>query len=173
MKKLLAVASLLLFAGFGCASPGTPSPAATQTYANTEYGFSFAHPTNDEVRVREQENRADTYLGLPMDFFASLRDLHRAGETTPINLAYLYAAKDMTVPQFKQALEASGENVAVKSVEDVTVNGVKLVKTTSTTDMGTDKVHYLLDCGGTMIVFSVFISENANFDPILQTLKVM
>lgn len=174
MNKFLAVVALVALTGFGCAAkaPVASGPANTQTYENAEYGFSFMYPANDEVHVRDADLRADTYLGQKMDFFASLRDLHRTGETAAINLAFLYAAKGLTVAQFRQGLEESGKNVAVKGVVPVTINGIALTKVTSTTDIGVDKVHYLLERNGTTVVFSVFINENKNFDPILQTLKV-
>lgn len=173
MKKLLAIVTLLALSGFGCAkSPSVPVEAKPVAYDNAEFGFGFNYAEHDEMRERSAENRPDTYLGKPVDFFASLRDNKRVGETEAVNLAYFYAFKDLKPAQFKQALLESGENVAVKSMEPVKVNGVLFTKVVSTTDMGVDKIHYLLERNGGLLVFSVFINEDQNFDDILSTFRV-
>ena len=174
MKKLLAVAALLALAGFGCAKPAEdPTAAFTQTYQNAQYGFSFRHPENVDVRVREDENRKDTYVGKDADFFISIRDLKRVGETAPINLAYVYAFPKMTPAQFKQAFLETNPDAAVKDLAPVTLNGVSLQRMVNTTQIGDDKIHYLWEkADGTLVVFSVFSGEEPNLKPILQTLSV-
>lgn len=174
MKKLLALVALLALTGFGCAAKTDgPAPLAnTQTYTNTQYGFSVMYPENDEIRVREEDVRADKYLGRDVDFFASLRDLKRPKENAPFTLAYVYAAKGMSVAAFKQALEESGKDIAVKSTKEVKMNGVKMTKVTSTTDSGVDKIHYLLDRNGTLVIFSISISQDAVVEAIMQSISV-
>lgn len=171
MKKILPTLALLALVGFGCA-PAAPSPAAsTDThYANVEFGFAFDHSADVEVRDREEKNRPDDYLGLNVDFFASVRDMVR--DESPTTLAYLYAASGLTAEAFVAALEASDASGAVKvtSTEDVTVGGASMKKVTSTTQVGTDKIHYLWDHNGKTIIFSVFIEEVPQFDPILATI---
>ncbi len=174
-RTLIASVAALALMGAGCASaPPAPSAApvsSSLTYASPDYGFSLAYPSHDEVHVRETTTRQTTYLGQKMDFFASVRDLHRTGETQPVSMAYVYADKGLTVDAFKRALEASDPNVAVKSTENLTINGTSAVKMTSTTDAGIDKVHYLIDRNGTLLVFSVFLNEDVNFRPIFNTIR--
>ena len=175
MKKLLAIAALLVLAGFGCAKAPAEDPTATftETYENAQYGFSLRHPENVEVRVREEENRKDTYVGKDADFFASIRDLKRVGETAPINLAYVYAMPHLTPAQFKQALLEANADSAVKELAPVQMNGITVQRMVNTTQMGEDKIHYLLErADGTLVVFSVFIGEEPNLKPLLNTLAV-
>lgn len=173
MKKLFAMVALLALSGFGCVkTPPVAVEAKPIAYNNAEFGFGFDYAEHDEMRERPADVRADTYLNRPADFFASLRDNKRAGEEKPVNLAYFYAIKDMKPAQFKQALLESGDNVAVKSMEPATVNSVTFTKVVSTTDLGIDKIHYLLERNGTLLVFSVFICEDQNFEDILKTFRV-
>lgn len=174
MKKLLALAAVLALSGFGCAKAPAAAPAKAMpvVYESAEFGFEFNHPENDEVRERSAENRPDTYLNRAVDFFASLRDNKREGEEKPVNIAYFYAFKDMTPAQFKQALMESGDNVAVKSMDPVELNGVAFTKVVSTTDMGIDKIHYLLERDGTLLIFSAFIREEGNLEEIFKTFRV-
>ena len=176
MKKFLASLSLLPLVGFGCAAAVAPSMvASTETvYANNEFGFTLDHSKDVEVRDREAENRPTKYLdGLDVDFFASVRDVVR--DDKPTNLAFLYAAPGLTVDAFQAALEASDLDggVKVKSSEDVTEGGISMRKIVSTTQLGTDKIHYLWDDNGKTIIFSVFIGEDGAFDPILATIKTL
>lgn len=174
MKKLLAVGALLAFAGFGCAKPA-PAPVAVVAfpvlYQNVQYGFSFRHAEDIDVRVREEQNRKDTYAGKDADFFISVRDLVREGEKEPLNLAFVYAFPHLTPAQFKQVFLEANPNAAVKDLAPVTLNGVAMQRMVNTTDMGTDKIHYLLErADGTLVVFSVFIQEEDNLKPILETI---
>ncbi len=173
MKKLFAAIALIALTGFGCATTQSSAPAGekSSTYQNTQYGYAFDYPEHDEVHVRDEAVRPDLYLKHPVDFYASLRDAHRPKEEKPVNLAYFFAAKDWTLAQFKQALLESGPNVAVKSMEPVVINHVTFTKVVSTTDLGIDKIHYLLDRNGTLLVFNVFIREDANFENVFKTFR--
>ncbi|NBS41899.1 hypothetical protein EBS80_04565 [bacterium] len=174
MKKLLATLTLLSLVGFGCIVDKAPVPVASDTtYVNAQYGFSLDHTKDVEMKDRDEKNRATKYLGLDVDFFTSIRDTVR--EAKPVNLAFVYAAPGLTADAFSAALVASDPTgaVTVKLAEDVAMGDVTMKKITSTTQVGTDKIHYLWDDHGTTIVFSVFIGENAEFDAILGTLKTL
>ncbi len=168
----LVVIAIGLAAAYALFRPSAPAPEpfAGETYANEQYGFSFMYPADMEVRVREENVRQTTYLGQDADFFASLRDTVR--DAKPTNIAYLYAVPGLTPERFKEALTASGPGIAVTSTEEVKTNGLILTKVVSTTEIGDDKIHYLFDRNGTMIVVSVFIGETEPFAPILQTFRV-
>jgi len=177
MKKLLIAAAFLALVGFGCAK----SPASTATvvpadfvnsYENSQFGISFAFPAGVEMRQREEENRPQKYLGIDVDFFASLRNVVRDEKAT--NLAFFYAAPKLSTDAFVTALEATNADGAVKvtSTEDVTINGIPMKKITSTTEMGTDKVHYLFDAKDSTIIVSRFIYEEGEFEPIFATITV-
>ncbi len=176
MKKLLIAAALLALVGFGCAKAPVATNVAVseggKSYDNAQYGISLTLPRDVEMRQREDAVRKTKYLGLDVDFFASLRDLVR--DAKPTNLAFLYAAPKLSVDDFEKALVASSENgaVKVKSTEDVTIGGIAMKKITSTTEMGEDKVHYLFDAKGSTIIVSEFIGENEEFEPILGTISV-
>jgi len=175
MNRLLAIIAILSVVGFGCITKSQDVPPESEAggYENAQYGFSFSYPTNLEVREREEANRATKYLGFDADFFISLRDTVR--DVKPTNIAWFYAAPNMTVEKFTAALEASNSDgaVKVKSVEDVTVNGFAMKKMTSSTEMGEDKVHYLFDHNGTLIIVSVFIAEEETWGGVLQTMDKM
>ncbi len=176
MKKLLIAAALLALVGFGCAKVPTAMsdaiPEGGKAYENAQYGISLALPKDVEMRQREDAVRTAKYLGLDVDFFASLRDTVR--EEKAVNLAFFYAVSKMSTDEFAKALEASGTNgaVKVKSTEDLTINGVAMKRITSTTEMGEDKVHYLFDAKDSTIIVSEFIGENEEFEPILGTISV-
>lgn len=177
MKRLFATLAILAVAGFGCTNPGNDVPTAVDpswtVYENAEYGFSFAYPSNMELRQREEEDRADDYLGIQVDFFASLRDT--VMDSQPTNVAWFYAAPGLTTEAFTEALVASnaGGAVQVKSTEDVTVNGIAMTKVVSTTEMGKDKTHYLVDRDGTTLVVSVFLMQEAAWDEVLATMRAL
>jgi|GEM_PF-2044860 len=146
--------------------------AVSTEYRNEQYAFSFTHPSEMEVRIREEANRQTDYLGLPVDFFISLRDVER--EAKPLNIAFFYAAPGLTVDAFKTALEASDPaSVKVTSTEDVEINGLKMTKVINTTALGADKQHYLFDRNGQTVIISVFLTEEPNFEPVLQSLKAL
>lgn len=175
MKRLFAALAILAVAGFGCVAKQEEvavDPNAT-VYENAQYGFSFAYPSNMELRQREEEVRADEYLGIQVDFFASLRDT--VMDTKPTNVAWFYAAPGLTTDAFAAALVASNADgaVQVKSMEDVTVNGLAMKKVTSTTEMGKDKTHYLVDRDGTMLIVSVYLMQEAAWDEVLQTMRAL
>ncbi|OGL67228.1 hypothetical protein A2856_04200 [Candidatus Uhrbacteria bacterium RIFCSPHIGHO2_01_FULL_63_20] len=166
MKRLFASAAILMLVGAGCA--GRPDEDLTE-YANAQYGFAFDYPDGLEVRVRPDDVRAAKYLGLDVDFFASLRDLTK-GEK-PENIAFFYAAEGLSADTFVQALEGSGPAIAVKSREDLRKNGIALTKITSTTESGEDKTHYLFDRGGHTVIVSEFLYQHELFAPILESVR--
>ena len=81
MKKLLIAAALLALVGFGCAKAPVATNVAVseggKSYDNAQYGISLTLPRDVEMRQREDAVRKTKYLGLDVDFFASLRDLVR------------------------------------------------------------------------------------------------
>ncbi len=176
MKKLLIAAALLALAGFGCAkAPAATSgtvPEGGRAYENAQYGIALTLPKGVEMRQREDAVRQTKYLGLNVDFFASLRDL--VHDAKPTNLAFFYAVPKLSTDDFAKALEASGANgaVKVKSTEDVTIGGIAMKKITSTTEMGEDKVHYLFDAKDSTVIVSEFIGQEKEFDPIFATIAV-
>lgn len=177
MKKLLIAAALLALVGFGCAKGSAPAATVVpadfvNSYENSQFGISFAFPAGVEMRQREEENRAQKYVGIDVDFFASLRNVVRDEEAT--NLAFFYAAPKLSVDDFEKALVASNADgaIAVKSTEDVAVNGIAMKKITSTTEMGVDKVHYLFDAKDSTIIVSRFLYEEGEFEPIFATIEV-
>jgi hypothetical protein len=174
MKRLFIALLLVPVLGMGCVGAGQSPTGETvvtdNTYKNAQYGFSFAYPTSVEVHVREDSLRPSVYLGLDVDFFASVRDTVR--EEKPVNLAYFYDAKDLTTDAFTTALTASDASISVKSTEDVTINAIPLTKIVSTTAVGVDKTHYLFTASdGSTIIVSVFLYEEEYFQPIFDTLR--
>lgn len=175
MKRLFAALVLLAVAGFGCTDAAKNGAVAVDpdatVYENAQYGFSFAYPSTMDVRQREEEVRATQYLGIDVDFFISLRDIVR--DDKPTNIAWFYAAPGLTAEAFSAALVASNASGAVQvtSTEDVEVGGLEMKKVTSTTEMGADKVHYLVDRDGTLIIVSVFIGETSAWDGVLATMR--
>lgn len=115
-----------------------------------------------EMRVRGDAVRESSYVGLPVDFFASLRDLVR--DAKPTNIAYFYAAKDMTVASFSEALVASGEGIEIVSTEQTKLGSLEATKIESTTQAGEPKYHYLVPVKDAMLIVSVFIGESDAFD---------
>lgn len=173
MRRFFAALAILAVAGFGCTkAPDAPAvdPNAT-VYENTQYGFSFAYPENMDARQRPEEDQPTPYLGMETNFFLSLRDMVR--DDKPTNIAWFYAAPGLTADGFVEALSASNASgaVQVKSTEDVTVNGLEMKKVTSTTEMGTDKTHYLIEREGTLVIISVFLSETSAWEPVLATMR--
>lgn len=173
MKRLLTSLALLALVGAGCtsATPSEPSFQVANTYTNTEFHFAFDYPKEMDVHVRPDETRSDSYAGLELDFFASLRDLVR--DKNPTNIFWMYAAPGLSEDEFVAGLESTSENVRVTSREDVTFGEVVMRKLTNTTDLGADKIHYLFDQDGTLIIFSVFIAETTAAEPILETIRVI
>ena len=169
---VLAVAAIVAAIFFFQPKPAPVSVPDTNVYQNEQYAFGFTYPKNMEVRIREEENRQTDYLGFPVDFFISLRDIER--EDKPVNIAMFYAAQGLTVDAFKAALEASDPvSVTVTATEDVDVNGLKATKVTSTTAVGIDKTHYLFDRNGQTVVVSVILQEVSTFQPIFDSLKAL
>jgi hypothetical protein len=173
MKRLLVTLVLVVAVGFGCADPSGPKvlDVGWTRYESSEYGFAFGYPSGMELRQREADVQPNDYLGLDAKFFASLTDTVK--DVKPTNVAWFYAVPGASAAAFKDALEASNANGAVKvlSSEDVEVNGVRLAKVTSSTEMGKDKVHYLLDRDDTLVIISVFLNEESSWEPVLQTLS--
>ncbi len=177
MKRLLIALAAVALVGFGCfgkiepaANTTTSAPEDWIAYENTVYGFALSYPTNMELRSRPEEEQTTEYLGLPVKFFASLRDTVR--DTKPTPLASFYAAEQVTVEQFMTALTASDpEHVSVKETADVTLGSLPAKKVVSTTALGTDKVHYLLLKDTTFIIISQFLNEDEALDPVLATLR--
>lgn len=148
----------------------TTLPAGWTAYENREYGFSLAYPNNLELRSRPGEDQETVYLGLPVKFFASLRDTARGKE--PENIAYFYAAENVTLEQFQGALAASNApNTTIKETTDVSQGGLAMKKVVSTTAMEIDKIHYLFWQDSTLIIFSQFLQEEEAFAKVFQTLQ--
>jgi hypothetical protein len=173
MKRLIATLTLFVLAGAGCAAKA-PTPHAAEgmtTYENAQYRFAIDHPKEVEMTERAEDLRKTKYLGIDVDFFASLRDTVK--EDKPLTLASFYVAKGLSVDAFKKALEASGPGIKVTKIEDMTVNGVKLVKVTSSTEAGEDKFHYLYVHGGQTLVIGEFLFVHDEFAPILATFRAL
>ncbi|MFC1787786.1 hypothetical protein ACFLZY_01045 [Patescibacteria group bacterium] len=172
MKKLLIILVVVMLVGGGCFSKKEPIPEfAGTTYENPQYQFSFEYPVEMEVRVREEQNRAHQYLGLDVDFFASLRDTF--SENKPVNVIYLYAIEGLSVEDFKDQLENSGVSEGIKSEETVKVNGIKMTKIINASAAGDDKTHYLFDHNGTTLILSVFLYQEEKFESVLQTFELL
>ncbi len=167
MKRLLISLIALALAGFGCAGPVIP--AGNTTYENPQYGFAFSYPKEMDVRSRDEGVRQTTYIGLPADFFASVRDVVR--DSKPTNVFYLYAMKDVTVDTFKDALVKSGAGIEITSAEETKLGEMSATKITSTTEAGEPKYHYLVPVKDALLIVSVFLNESAVFDPIGATFR--
>lgn len=167
---------MVAVAGFGCVGTQrnaavAPYDASLTAYENAQFGFAFGYPSSMEARSREDDVRPTQYIGLNADFFLSLRDTVQ--DAKPTNVAWFYAIPSLDVDAFGAALVASSASgsVEVKSVEDVGVGGLALKKVVSSTEMGVDKTHYLLDRDGQTIVISVFLGQETEWDGVLQTLR--
>lgn len=176
MKRLLATLAVISLVGFGCVGgesvpvDGAEATSTGTRYENAQYDFALDYPVNIEARVREEEDRQTKYLGLDADFFLSIRDVDREDKAT--TLAYFYAIPGLTTDAFTSALTASNAEgaITVKSVEDVEINGVEMKQIVSTTEVGSDKTHYVFDGDGTPVVASVFLEEQEAFDAVFQTI---
>jgi len=174
MKKffpfLIVAAVAAIIAAIFFFQPKAPSEpvADTNVYQNDQYKFGFTYPKNLDVRVREDENRQTDYLGMPVDFFISLRDVER--EEKPVTLAVFYASPTLSIDAFKTALEASDPaSVKVTATEELSIGGLAMTKVTSTTAIELPKTHYLFDREGQTVIVSVILQEEANFAPVLET----
>lgn len=166
----------LMTAGAGCAMPGLkPADEAPKTaaYENAEYGFALEYPVPQmEVRERPAEEQDTTYVGKPVKFFASLRDLKR--EDKPVSITYFYAFDGVTFEQFTEALVATDPaNVKIVETTDVEKGGLKMKKVVSTTAIGDNKIHYVWTKDAKLIVASQFLNEDAAFGPVLETFKAL
>ncbi|TAK03339.1 hypothetical protein EPO34_04725 [Patescibacteria group bacterium] len=165
MKRLLPILSLIVLAGAGCFAPSFEGTA----YENAEYGFAFNYPSDMEVRTRPDDVRETQYLGLDVDFFATLRDTVK--EAKPLNIAAFYAVPGLTDDAFAAALTGSGAGIAVTSRESEKRGGIRMTKVVSTTESGEEKAHYLFDRDGKTIIVSVFLTQGEAFSPILETFR--
>lgn len=166
MRRALAIFALFALAGAGCAK----APAFEGTaYENAQYGFAFDYPTNMEVRTRPDDVRETQYLGIDVDFFASLRDTVK--EAKPLNVAAFYASPGLTADMFVSALEASGPGIKVTSRTVEKRGKLSMTKVASTTEAGDEKAHYLFERGNDTVIVSVFLTQDEAFAPILDTFR--
>jgi hypothetical protein len=175
MKKFFTflILGFLLVVGFGCQSNnGVKIPSGWITFKSSDYGFSLAYPDNMEMRGRSVERQSSSYIGLSGNFFASLRDVKR--ESKPVSLAVFYSFKDISTDKFIDSLKTSDpDNITIKETIDLSQGGLSIKKIINTTALGTDKVHYVFQNDGNLIVVSVFIGEENNFTPVLATMQVL
>lgn len=176
MKRLLISLCALALLGAGCFSQGPvavePAFDVANTYSNTEFGFAFDYPKEYDVNVRPDDVRPDTYAGLDVDFFASFRDIVR--DPKPTNIFRLYALPGETGDGFEAAILASGSDTTeVTAREEVWINDIDMTRLVNTTDIGSDKVHYLFERDGVLIVISVFIGEITAAEPIIETFRTL
>lgn len=171
MKRLFFVATMFVLLGVGCtSSQKTYQPGKDSLiYYNPEYAFVLNHAQGIEVRNRAQDVRAFKYVGLDVDFFASIRDLVSSKE--PESYAYLYAAQGLSVEAFVQALDASDPSVEILSVEKMPINDLSVTHVTSTTQAQIDKHHYLFETDGMTVIISEFLHKQEAFEPILKSLR--
>lgn len=172
MNRIIAVMALLVLTGAGCHNLSTTYDPEFETtpYFNEEFGFAFDHTADYDINERAQEHRPFSYIGLDVDFFASLRNLVIA--SSPESVAYLYAAPGLTVEQFVNALEASDDLTEVVSSETTKTNDLQVTEVVSTTQAETNKSHFVFDRGGTLIIISKFLHTDEYVDPIVDTLRV-
>lgn len=180
MKRFFLALSLVAVLGFGCPEKkgeltvtnesATENEAGSNVYSNSQYGFELTLPSTVEAKPRPEEEQATDYLGLPVQFFVSIRDLVR-DEKTVLNLAYVYAVPDLTVDGLVEALEKSSAKVKVSARDVMDVNGVEVTKVVSSTEAGDDKTHYVFQGKDVTIVISVFLYQDEYFAPILASLK--
>lgn len=177
MKKSFSLLPFILIAltltAFGCqkfggASPKVNVPDGWATYKNTDYNFSLSYPEKIEVNQRSVDNLAATYVGLSGKFFISIRDTER--EDGVATLAQFYAFSDVSVEQFSEGLVASDPgSITIKETTEVEQGGIAMKKIVSTTALGVDKIHYLFERGGNLIVVSIVLGEEEAFAPIFET----
>ena len=173
MKRLLISLSILALVGAGCfggktVEDNTPPPNTT-AYENSEFGFAFNYPPIMDIHVRKESTRPNTYIGMDVDFFASMRDIDRDVKAT--NIIYMYSVPSISVDEFVEKLEASDEAIKLLQKEEIEINEIKLTKLTNSTARGIDKFHYLFESGDKTIILSVFLMEHELFDPVLQTIR--
>ena len=171
-ERSIVIGCLLLF-GFGCkqvAKVPVEPEKPLQTYTSSDYAFALDYRYPFEVKERDVAIRPQTYLGLDTSFFASVRDL--VTDTTPMNLAYVYAyTPARSVDELIGALEKSGPGIHLEKKETMTIHGIEVTKLLSSTQSGDKKTHYVFDTNGSTIVFSVFLYLEDAFQPILDSLR--
>ncbi|MBU0646075.1 hypothetical protein KJ611_01185 [Patescibacteria group bacterium] len=170
MKKLIIVLSVLALIGAGC-NWGKSEPAFVGTaYENSEYSFAFDYPETMDVHSRDPGLQPYKYLGMDVQFFASVRDVVK--DAQPTNLAFLLASPRLTADDFRAKLEASGA-ADLQEVETVKINDLTMYKFTNATAMDPEimKYHYLFDRGDQTIIISVFVGEFGPFEPVLSTFR--
>jgi hypothetical protein len=153
----------------------TPSNPATQkdfTYQDSLYGFIFDYPSGVEMKPRPIEIQDTDYLGIPMKFFASLRDYRQGGES-PENIFFFYAAnKDLTIDDFTKALIASDPtSITISQTQSFEQGGLSLTKIINTTASGVEKTHYLFWQNGQLIVLSQFLHQTEVADSMIKTFR--
>lgn len=166
MKRLFAAICLIALSGAGCAK----SPVFEGTaYESAEYAFAFDYPSGMEVRTRPEETRDTEYLGIEVEFFASLRDTVK--ESKPLNVAAFYAAPGLTADAFVEKLVGSGEGIEVTARAKEKHGRLTMTKVTSTTQSGEEKTHYLFERGDKTVIMSVFLYQAEAFAPVLDTFR--
>ena len=169
MKRFFLLACAVALLGAGCSKPATPS-TMTGSYAQPAYGFAFQYPTETmDVHERAQAIQDFAYLGLPVKYIATVRDIVR--DTSATNLAAFYVAERMHTDAFIEALVASGAKKEAITKEDETGGKIPMVKITNSTESGETKTHYLFDHGDKTVIVSVYLFEDDVFKPVLETFK--
>lgn len=173
MKRLLISLCVLGLVGWGCPSPAPATPGEkVEAYTNAQYGFVFDYPVERmEVRDRpDDENRRSPYVGIDTDFFMSVRDLTPKANGAFINIVNFHAVKDLEVAAFVRALDKE-PGVEIVSEESVTMGQGPMTKIVSTTQAGIDKYHYLFETKDSIVVISIALAEQSNFESVLQTFR--
>ena len=143
-------------------------------YTNVDYGFGFYYPSSMDVKPRPAEEWETDYLGLPADFFLSVRN-NKQSEGERENLLFFYATKEsVALDQFLEALTSSDPaSIQILETEEYTQGGLTLTKVISTTASGTDKIHYLFWQKDRLIILSDFLLQEENTTPLISTLHLI
>ena len=170
MKKIAFSLVLLVLLGAGCLTNRSAAPEVElNNYDNAEFRFHFSYPPGLEIRERETKVRPTEYLGGPADLFLSVRDPNR--EEQPVTLAFFYAIPGLSIDDFRAHLTSDPTGGPVKSEETLSINQQSVEKIVNETPVGIDRVHYLLVGTDPLIVISVFLGEEENFAPLLESLR--
>ena len=178
--SLFLITTLLVGMGVGCKQdrdvpPINPAEQVTgwNQYENTEFNFAFQYPDEYNLNRKDADQRTK-YVGQDVRFILSLNDPTQ-GEKVE-NILYVYYFEETELATFKETLLASyGEEEGIEFVSEEVVNqgGLVITKLVNTTAIDTDKIHYVFEHEGGLLVYSVFLFEAEAFDEVFKTLKTL
>ncbi|PJA47300.1 hypothetical protein CO172_02210 [Candidatus Uhrbacteria bacterium CG_4_9_14_3_um_filter_36_7] len=174
---------VIVFFGAGCPNFFSQNNKSNMTpydeqeemfvYKDPTYKFVLEYPSGIEIKPRPSEFHKTDYLGIPVDFFLSIRD-YRQGTEAPENIFYVYSAdSNLTTDTFINALIASDpSSISILNQELIEQGKLTITKIVSTTASGVEKRHYLFSINQSVIIFSEFLHQQEVADVLIASMQL-